>query len=376
MSKRSVVALTLSMFVITTSMGIANPVVPLYAKELGATYTDLGLIGVAWSAPYCLFPILAGLWSDRVGRLKVFFVGALMSLVVPLLLSASKSPLDIALVRLFHGVGLSFLWVTGEALISDVTREEERIRHMGLFNASWAMGYFIGPIISASTIERVGYVGIFWTSFYVGLASPVMLLLAREEIRPIRSTRGDVAGRVREALSRGSAFYLAAIASSIVASIIYSIYPAYLRELRFTDSEVSVIIGVVAAARVAGFWSTTVISGFSEKRAVYLGLSLQVVASFIVISARDLTSAALAVAMAGYAIGVLAPASASAISKTLGRESGLPLGIMESMFGVGWVVGPGVAGILADYTSWSLSPYLFMALVSMATLAFFVTRSR
>jgi MFS family permease len=173
MSKRSIKALTLSLFLITTSMGIANPIVPLYAKDLGATYTDLGLIGVAWSAPYCFFPALAGLWSDRIGRLKVFLVGVLTSIVVPLLLLASRSPLDIALVRLFHGVGLSFLWVAGEALISDVTKEEERARHLGLFNASWAMGYFIGPMISASTIERAGYAGIFWISFYVGLTSPL-----------------------------------------------------------------------------------------------------------------------------------------------------------------------------------------------------------
>jgi len=81
-------------------------------------------------------------------------------------------------------------------------------------------------------------------------------------------------------------------------------------------------------------------------------------------------------AMAGYAIGVLVPASTSAISRTLGREFGLPLGMMESMFGIGWVVGPGVGGVLADYSSWSPSPYLFMALVSATSLAYFVARSR
>jgi len=376
MSKRSVAALVLSMFFITTSMGIANPVVPLHAKNLGATYTDLGLIGMTWSAPYCFFPVLAGLWSDRIGRLKVFLVGVLTSVVVPLLLLASKSPLDIALVRLFHGVGLSFLWVTGEALMSDVTKEEERARHLGLFNASWAMGYFIGPMISALTIEHVGYVGVFWLSFYAGLASPLVLLLAEGDVKSRQSTRGKVMVRIKEALSRGSAFYLAVTASSIVVSIIYSVYPAYLRELGFTDSEVSFIVGVMAAARVVGFWFTTVAPGLSEKRAVYLGLSLQVIASILVLLVRDIASTALAVAMAGYAVGVLVPASTSAISRTLGREFGLPLGIMESMFGVGWVVGPGIGGVLADCTSWSPSPYLFMALVSVASLAYFVMKSK
>jgi len=287
MSKRSVAALTLSMFLITTSMGIANPAVPLYAKDLGATYTDLGLIGVAWSAPYCLFPVLAGLWSNKVGRLKVFLVGVLTSIVVPLLLLASRSPLDIALVRLFHGVGLSFLWVPGEALISDVTKEDERARQLGLFNASWAMGYFIGPTISASIVERVGYAGVFWTSFYVGLASPLVLLLAEGDVKPGRTAGGDVVSRVKEALSKGSALYLAVTSSSIVISIIYSVYPAYLRELRFTDSEVSLVVGAVAAARAAGFWSTTVIPGLSERRAVYFGLSLQTMASLFMVLARD-----------------------------------------------------------------------------------------
>jgi DHA1 family multidrug resistance protein-like MFS transporter/DHA1 family quinolone resistance protein-like MFS transporter len=376
MSKRSIKALTLSLFLITTSMGIANPIVPLYAKDLGATYTDLGLIGVAWSAPYCFFPALAGLWSDRIGRLKVFLVGVLTSIVVPLLLLASRSPLDIALVRLFHGVGLSFLWVAGEALISDVTKEEERARHLGLFNALWAMGYFIGPMISASTIERAGYAGIFWLSFYVGLTSPLALLLAEGGVKLGQTARGDVVSRVKEALSKGSALYLAVTASSIVISIIYSVYPAYLRELCFTDSEVSFVVGVVAAARAAGFWSTTVIPGLSERRAVYLGLSLQTIASLFIVFVRDPASAALAVAMAGYAIGVLVPASTSAISRTLGKEFGLTLGIMESMFGVGWVIGPGVGGILADYSSWSSSPYLFMALVSVTSLAYFAARSR
>jgi len=117
-------------------------------------------------------------------------VGILTSTVVPLLLLTPKSPFDIALVRLFHGVGLSFLWVAGEALISDATKEEERARYLSLFNASWAMGYFIGPMISASIIERAGYVGLFWLSFYVGLTLlPVLLLaegaLSRAESRKV-----------------------------------------------------------------------------------------------------------------------------------------------------------------------------------------------
>jgi len=70
------------------------------------------------------------------------------------------------------------------------------------------------------------------------------------------------------------------------------------------------------------------------------------------------------------------PASTSAISRTLGKEFGLSLGMMESMFGIGWVVGPGVGGVLADCTSWSPSPYLFMTLVSATSLAYLIAKSK
>ncbi|MEM2214133.1 MAG: MFS transporter [Candidatus Nezhaarchaeales archaeon] len=372
MSRRIIFALMFSMLIITTSMGIANPIVPLYAKKLGATYTDLGLIGIAWSAPYCIFPVLAGMWSNKVGRLRLFLVGILMSTIVPLLLLASSSPLHIALLRLFHGIGLSFLWAPGEALISDVTRKEERARFLGFFSASWAAGYFLGPLLGALIVEQAGYEGVFWLSFLVGVTSPFTLLLAGGDVKPRYVVKRGISQLVRKAVVEGLPLYVVAITSSMVIAIIYSIYPAYLSKLTFSDAEISTMMSIIAATRALGFWSISLPSRLKEREVIIIGLSSQVIASFLVAYSQDYVLVALSMAIMGYAIGLQMPPVTSATSRILEGEVGLPIGIMEAMFGVGWVIGPGVGGILADLASWDLAPYLFMSFVSLASLLYFV----
>jgi len=372
MSKRSITALALSMFVISTSMGIANPIVPIYAEKLGATYADLGLIGVAWSAPYCIFPILAGMWSDKIGRLKSFLMGVITSAIVPLLFIFSTTPFHIALIRLFHGFGMSFLWAPGEALISDVTTEEERTKYLGFFNASWAMGFFLGPMISALIVDRAGYPGVFWASFILGIFSAPILALAGGDVKARYPTKGSVLRQIEKAIVRGLPFYMVITASSIVLAIIYSIYPAYLSSLTLSDAEIATIIGVIAATRALGFWSMGLMPRLNERKVIAIGLALQMVASILVIEAYDYLFIALVIALIGYAAGIQIPSATSAISRILKHEVGLSLGVMEAMFGIGWVIGPGIGGFLADYTSWSGAPYIFMGLVSAVSLIYFI----
>ncbi|MEM1901649.1 MAG: MFS transporter [Candidatus Nezhaarchaeales archaeon] len=372
MSKRMIAALTLSMFIATTAMGIVNPIVPLYAKKLGATYTDLGLIGVAWSAPYCVFPILAGMWSDKVGRLKLFLVGVVSSAIFPLLLLSSSSPFHIALSRLLHGVGLSFLWAPGEALISDVTNKDERTRYLGLFSASWAMGYFLGPLLSALIVEQARYEGVFWLSFLVGIASPFALLLAGGDVKSMCTVRGRAVELMKRAVVKGLPLYVVATTSSMVIAIVYSIYPAYLSKLMFTDAEVSMFMSIIAATRALGFWSISLLPRLEERNVIIVSLLSQAIASLLITYSRDYVLVALSMAIMGYAVGVQMPPITSAISRLLEGEAGLSIGIMEAMFGIGWVVGPGVGGFLADFTTWDPAPYLFMSFASFAALLCFI----
>ncbi|MCS7140206.1 MAG: MFS transporter [Candidatus Nezhaarchaeota archaeon] len=374
--QRIVVALILSIFIICTSMGIVNPVVPIYAEKLGATYTDLGLIGVAWSLPYCIFPILAGMWSNRIGRLRSFLIGVVTCTIVPMLFTISSSLLHIALTRLLHGFGMSFLWAPGEALISDVTNEDERAKYLGLFNASWSLGYFLGPIVCALVIDEVGYFGVFWLSFIIGIPSIFIIILLREDVKAGQSIGGGLLlQQFKRVFVVGSHLYVAIISSSVVLAMIYSIYPAYLSGLSFSDSEISMFIGILAATRALGFWSISIMRRINERKLIISYLLLQTVTSILVIEARDFSSIAVVMALMGYATSVQIPVIMSMVSRLLKGEVGLPIGVMEAMFGFGWVMGPGIGGFFADYTSWDGAPYLVMSLISALSLIFFALQS-
>lgn len=372
MNNRSVVALLASMFITSISIGITNPVVPLYAKKLGASYTDLGLIGVAASAPYCMLPVLAGLWSERIGRLKSVMVGIVINATATLFFLFSNSPLHLALVKMLQGFGLSFLWAPAEAYISDVTSEGNRTKYLGFFNTSWSLGLFVGPILCALTIDQVGYSGVFISSFIVGFLSLLVLTLAKENVKVRHVARRVGLRAVKDMVTIGLHLYVVAVALSVVLAIIYSIYPAYLSILNFSDSEVSLIIGTLAVARAIGFWSSSIMYKLNERIVVTLCLLLQIISSILLAGARNTIQVLVLITMAGYVAGVQTTFVTSMISKLSSSEFGLSLGIMEAMFGVGWVLGPGVGGFLADYLLWDEAPYLFMASISVASLILFI----
>ena len=276
-------------------------------------------------------------------------MGVLTSTIVPLLFLLSKTLLDIALIRLFHGIGMSFLWAPGEAYISDVTSGYERTKYLGFFNASWAMGFFLGPMISALIVDGAGYEGVFWASFIVGVISAPILALAGGDVKAKGEGKGVTLRLIERIMIRGLPFYMVITASSIILAIVYSIYPAYLSDLAFSDAEISTVIGVIAAARALGFWSMGLMPKLDERRVIILGMAVQTLASMMILEALNYPLVILTMVLIGYAVGIQIPCATSIISRILEHEVGLPLGVMEAMFGIGWVIGPGIGGFLADY---------------------------
>jgi DHA1 family multidrug resistance protein-like MFS transporter len=58
------------------------PVLPVYAKSLGASLTVVGIIVAAYALPQFLFRIPLGIWSDSLGRRKPFIVGGAIMVVI------------------------------------------------------------------------------------------------------------------------------------------------------------------------------------------------------------------------------------------------------------------------------------------------------
>ena len=83
--ERSLQALLVSVFVAMLGLGIVSPILPLYAENLGATFTQIGLLVSSWSIARLIFSAPAGRLSDTVSRKKVIMGGLFVYAVVSLL---------------------------------------------------------------------------------------------------------------------------------------------------------------------------------------------------------------------------------------------------------------------------------------------------
>lgn len=69
--------LLLGTFVMALSMGIVALVLPLYARELGASYTEIGMLGVAYVLFAIFLSVPVGRAGDRMGRIPFIILGFL-----------------------------------------------------------------------------------------------------------------------------------------------------------------------------------------------------------------------------------------------------------------------------------------------------------
>jgi MFS family permease len=66
--KREIQVLLLAVFVAMLGLGIVSPLIPIYAEDLGATYTQIGLLSSAWSISRFVFSSTARRTSDTIGK--------------------------------------------------------------------------------------------------------------------------------------------------------------------------------------------------------------------------------------------------------------------------------------------------------------------
>ncbi len=137
------------------------PVFALYGDQLsGATPFLMGLALGIYGLTQAALQIPFGMWSDRIGRKPVIFIGLLIFIAGSLIAGSAESIEGIIVGRAIQGCGA--IAAALMALAADLSREEHRTKMMAFIGvsigASFAISMVSGPIIN----EWVGINGIFY----------------------------------------------------------------------------------------------------------------------------------------------------------------------------------------------------------------------
>jgi MFS family permease len=128
---------------------IIQPVLPIFIAALGGSSLAIGLIGGVSDGLPSIFKLLAGCWSDRLGRRKPLVVGGYgLSALAKLLLAFSATWQQVFLLKTLERCGKGIRSAPRDAMISESADESCRGRGFGLHRSMDSAGAVIGSILA------------------------------------------------------------------------------------------------------------------------------------------------------------------------------------------------------------------------------------
>ena len=172
--RRVYVVLFMAVFASTMGVGFIGPLLPLYARDLGATGLQLGMIFSGFAMARFLLTPFIGRASDRFGR-KIFLACGLAAFSgFSLLYIWASSAGELILVRSLHGMSAGMVIPIAQAYIGDISPEGRESSFMGTFTVSLFTAFGIGPLLGGPLADRFGMTAPFYV---MGTLSGVAFLM-------------------------------------------------------------------------------------------------------------------------------------------------------------------------------------------------------
>jgi MFS family permease len=147
-------------------------------KDFGMSTATAGLMGSLTLLASAFGGVLFGLVADRFGRVKALMGSILVYSVFTGACGLSREIWQLAVFRVFLGLGMGGEWATGAALVAETWPSEHRGKALGLMQSSWAIGYALAAAISAVVLPRWGWRAV----FFVGILPALFTLWIRRRV--------------------------------------------------------------------------------------------------------------------------------------------------------------------------------------------------
>ena len=367
---RVLILVNITGLIIGISYGLHGPILPVFAKNvIGATYSELGLIGLTNFIPYMFIPLFVGILLDRINNGYLLSLGAAINSASVYLLSIAQSIPEIMGFRIMTGVAHAFFWPPCEAIISNESSEKNRVKNISWFTMFFVMGFMIGPLLGTALLEGldVTYRVLFQIAAFVLAAAIITSILASR--KKIKKHHEKFSFSSIKEMKRFPEVIVLLIFCTSSFGIILTVYPAFLNDNGMSASDIlllyfvfgiSRVVSLALAGKFARRTSQTLIAGTI---AVSAGLAISVVAGSIF-------TFGIALVLMGFGFSIFFPLTLEIIlSKTRKGISGKVIGAYETVFGMGWAIGPTIGGPITQSFG-NETPYIVFCIVGIGVTLF------
>ena len=361
-------------FLMVASTSTLWPILTPYAKDLGASGFELGLVVSSIYFTRLVLGPIVGRLGDRRGYRGLLIAGTLLYVPIGLAYAGANNVFTLAGARALHGVGSAIVLPMVMAVMGQHAKGKSGAT-MARYNAAQWLGYALGPLAGGLIVHEFGKNGVFFLLAPAGIISAVaVLMLDRSLTNPPAQAKDRGLGGIR--IERPARVLLAF--NFIVAPtslVILSFFPLLGDSRHYSSILIGALLSIAsfATAAVQPLWGNVADKTGIQPLLILGGLGT-LVGLVILASFSPPLIAAGATLIAGVSIAALvAGVATSAID--LGHQHGMGtfIGIFQSVGSLGQALMPLAYGVLLGQIDVSGLLPVVGGLIAVSSLAYLVS---
>ncbi|HWR08991.1 MFS transporter [Sporomusa sp.] len=351
---RQKVIVGLSIWLYWFSLSTYIPILPTYAKDLGASYQMIGVILGSYGLTQVLLRLPLGIISDRLDRRKVFLItGTILGLAGSLGMWLFRDIYCLLFFRLLSGIAAT-AWVLQTVFFVHCYPSAEGGKAMGLVNAIVNSGEMSAMFAGGLVAQYYGQEQSFLLAALIALPALVCNWVVREV--PAQTARESVSLGDIVAMARDWSLALPSLLGMVIQVIsfgtVFSFVPLVAKNLGASYTEIGLLPmiyllpGIMASLLSATFFRRI----FSERLMVTGGFLMMAAGCLVIPFVPDIMTLFVTQAIAGFARGLVFPILMSlGIRDIAGHRQATAMGFFQTIYGMGMLLGPLVVGAISGW---------------------------
>ncbi|MGD2200737.1 MAG: MFS transporter [Candidatus Bathyarchaeota archaeon] len=354
----------LSMF----STSLIIPLIPIYAKRIGATGVVIGFAVAAYWVSRVLMEIPSGFVSQRFGYFASMAVGLGLNVVGTALCAFAATPYQFILARALMGIGAPLFFAVAMTFVLNLFSQERRGSAMGVFQGIEFAGTIVGSTFSGYLASVFDFRASFLLSAGLILVA-LLLMLVPPHIRA--ESRGMVVSRSLSLSAMREVFWnrnLLIVSSTTFAEFIMStgvlmtVFPLYATEgLGISLTNIGLLMGGRSVGFVVAMFTMGAISDRIGRKPVLLS---GVAATGVLMAVLSFVSSFYGILAIIFILGITTGAI-WIVCPVLAAESvapdhrGAAVGTYRTFFDLGSILGPIIMSMVME--GYGIAPCFYIA---------------
>jgi MFS family permease len=363
-------------FLADIAIGIFRATFSLYANRLGATLTQVGIIGSIEGLTVLLVSVPIGLLSDRKDRRTVLAAGLLLFVASYLICSMVPSPSFLYPIRALIGVSVTSTFYVGIAFVSDIVDKRDQGLCIGIYTTCMGLGFAAGSAIGGRLAQDFGFRVGFQVAAITVLMSFAVLRwgpawrsrqTGPASVSQVESFRAKLAmlGREPGILAACLGYLGIAMANE---GAIFNFFPLYAASLSISTAAIGSLVSVrMVSSSAARLPTGALVNWLSSKRLMTAALVLSMTSLIGIAFGTTPTVLSIFLVGEGMAFGMyFASGSAAVAEHTNLANRGTATGLFIMAGSIGNTLGPLTLGPAAD--RWGLNTVFLLTAATLLAM--------